>query len=164
MTAERPDREQDIRARAEAASSGTWGTRRDLNGTYTIECGTRVTLQEGFASDGDVAVLCGDETTAYRNSEFIARARADIPWLLDRIAALEADRDGAVAAFARERREGGQVAVADVVAWLNKKAREYDAIPKSRRENPTDWLLRLASKAQRGAIRPAADQAPEASR
>lgn len=86
-----PGREQEIRARAEAATPGLWGTRRDLDGTYTIEHGTRITLTEGFGSDGEVAVLVGDETTAYRNSEFITRARADVPWLLDENARLRAE-------------------------------------------------------------------------
>lgn len=54
------------------------------------------------------------------------------------------------------RKQGAEpgVAVADVAAWLSKKAREYGAKPKSRREDPVDWLDRLASKVERGAIRP----------
>jgi hypothetical protein len=44
--------------------------------------------------------------------------------------------------------------VEDVAAWLVKKAHEYNSTPKSRREPAADWLVRLASKAMRGAIRP----------
>jgi hypothetical protein len=84
------DRIEEIRARVDAATPGPWGTSRDLNGTYTIKHGTRITREEGFGSDGDVAVLAGDEQAAYSNGSFIARAREDVPFLLDRIAQLEA--------------------------------------------------------------------------
>jgi hypothetical protein len=83
-------RMNEIRARHDAATPGPWGTSRDLGGNYTVKHGTYVTPEDGFGSDGDVAVLLGDEEAAYANGSFIARAREDIPYLLDRIAALEA--------------------------------------------------------------------------
>ena len=84
------DRIEEIRARHQAATPGPWGTSRDLNGTYTIKHGTYITREDGFGSDGDVAVLAGDEQAAYSNGSFIARAREDVPYLLDRVAELEA--------------------------------------------------------------------------
>ncbi|MFI6653230.1 hypothetical protein ACIBI8_37275 [Streptomyces sp. NPDC050529] len=83
-------RMNEIRAREAAAIPGPWGTSRDLNGTYTIKHGTYVTAEAGFGSDGDVAVLVGDEQAAYSNGSFIARAREDVPYLLGRVAGLEA--------------------------------------------------------------------------
>ncbi|MEV6165752.1 hypothetical protein AB0L71_28330 [Streptomyces sp. NPDC052052] len=80
----------EIRAREQAATPGPWGTSRDLNGTYTIKHGTRITREDGFGSDGDVAVLVGDEQAAFSNGSFIARARKDVPYLLNRVAELEA--------------------------------------------------------------------------
>ena len=44
------------------------------------------------------------------------------------------------------------VAVADIVAWLSKKAREYGGV--SRTESAADALWRMADKVSRGAIRP----------
>ena len=86
-----PDsRIDEIRGRHEAATPGPYGTRRDLDGTYTIQHGTFVTAKDGCGSDGDVAVLVGDEQTAYRNGTFLARAREDVPYLLNRVAELEA--------------------------------------------------------------------------
>ncbi|WP_405769170.1 hypothetical protein OG539_32545 [Actinacidiphila glaucinigra] len=43
---------------------------------------------------------------------------------------------------------------AEIVAWLVKKAREVRATPKSKQESPADTLARMASKIQRGAVRP----------
>ena len=80
----------EIRAREQDATPGPWGTSRDLDGSYTVQHGTYVTAEDGFGSDGDVASLVGDEQTAYRNGTFIARAREDVPYLLDRVTQLEA--------------------------------------------------------------------------
>ncbi|MEU0836094.1 hypothetical protein [Streptomyces sp. NPDC005969] len=81
---------EEIRARHQAATPGPWGTSRNLNGAYTIKHGTYITGEDGFGSDGEVAVLVGGEQVAYSNGSFIARAREDVPFLLDRIAELEA--------------------------------------------------------------------------
>jgi hypothetical protein len=73
----------EIAARAEAATAGPWGSRRDLDGVYTVQARPRITPTEGNTSDGDVAWLApaGDEQT-YANAWFIARARTDVPALL----------------------------------------------------------------------------------
>ncbi|MCA1224105.1 hypothetical protein [Streptomyces sp. 8L] len=98
------NREREIRARVDAATPGPWGTVRDLTGTYTIQHGTRRQLEEGFASDGRVAVLTGYEETAYANGSFIARARQDMTWLLDRVANLRTELERR-ASMLRESRE-----------------------------------------------------------
>ena len=48
------------------------------------------------------------------------------------------------------------LAIADVAAWLRKKAREYPTAPE-RQESPAEAIARLAEKVARGAIRPKAD-------
>jgi len=47
----------------------------------------------------------------------------------------------------------GHLTVADVVAWLSKKAREFPTA-RHRQESAPDAIARLASKVSRGAIRP----------
>lgn len=85
---------EEIRARADAATPGHWGTSYDGKGTYTIEAQPRFVPGSGTVSvsEGIVATLAGehgDEQT-YRNARFAAEAREDVTFLLDRIAELEA--------------------------------------------------------------------------
>jgi hypothetical protein len=187
MTASRPDREQEIRARAEAAAvrlaqygepTKTWSTATYNDGTEKALHGIALALNaevDRLRKELDraennligVNLACWEEEQdnnrlrlALKSAQ---RGRRD---LRVRIAELEAAQHAAVAAAvateeypavaspACEQGEAQLVAVADVAAWLSKKAREYDARPKSRRENPADWLDRLASKVERGAIRP----------
>lgn len=107
------DRIEEIRARVDAATPGPWGTSRDLNGMYTIKHGTRISREDGFGSDGDVAVLAGDEQAAYSNGSFIARAREDVPYLLDCVAALEARLHEAAMARVWTNEDGKKFVFAD---------------------------------------------------
>lgn len=85
------DRIAEIRARADAATPGHWGVHYDGNGTYTIEAQPRTVIGVGTVSEGVVATLHGEHGDAqpYRDSGFMARAREDVPFLLDRVAELE---------------------------------------------------------------------------
>ena len=82
----------EIRARADAATPGHWGVHYDNNGTYTIEAQPRLIPGVGNVREGVVAVVQGEhqDSQPYRDSGFIARAREDVPFLLDRVAELEA--------------------------------------------------------------------------
>ncbi|MFF2731839.1 hypothetical protein ACFVS9_28510 [Streptomyces sp. NPDC058008] len=101
-------RTEEIRARHEAATPEPWGTGYDGAGTYTIEARPRFVPGSGEASvhDGIVATLTGEhcDGQTYCNADFIARARGDVPYLLDRITKLEAvlDRVGGLAAWLKE--------------------------------------------------------------
>jgi hypothetical protein len=88
----KPTRIEEIRARAEAATPGHWGVHYDGKGTYTIEVQPRLIPGAGNVREGVVATLHGDHDDAqpYRDSGFIARAREDVPFLLGRVAELEA--------------------------------------------------------------------------
>ncbi|WP_329203869.1 hypothetical protein [Streptomyces sp. NBC_01435] len=114
-------RMDEIRAREAAATPGPWGTSRDLNGTYTVKHGTYVTAEDGFGSDGDVAVLVGDEQAAYGNGSFIARARNDVPYLLGRLAHLKAELADRAQENRELRREAGRAADL-IVAGKNDQA------------------------------------------
>lgn len=85
------DRIAEIRARAGAATPGPWGTEYDGKGTYHVHARLRTTPSEGMASDGVVASLTGrhGDSQVYRDARFVAHAREDIPFLLDRVAKLE---------------------------------------------------------------------------
>ncbi|NUP18364.1 MAG: hypothetical protein HOZ81_20230 [Streptomyces sp.] len=82
----------DIEARAGAATPGPWGSRRDLNGAYTIEARPRISLH-GMESDGDIATLAAGRTDAegYRNARFIAHAREDVTALTAEVRRLRAE-------------------------------------------------------------------------
>ena len=87
-------RVEEIRARVDAATPGHWGTSCDGQGTYTVEAQPRFVPGSGTVSvsEGIVATLAGghgDEQT-YHDARFTAHAREDVPFLLDRIAELEA--------------------------------------------------------------------------
>ncbi|MEU0624915.1 hypothetical protein ABZ329_29160 [Streptomyces rubiginosohelvolus] len=82
----------EIRARANAATCGHWGTHYDGKGTYTVEARPGLDLTHGPVNEGAVATLTGehgDEQT-YQNARFIAHAREDVPYLLERLALVEA--------------------------------------------------------------------------
>lgn len=81
----------EIRARADAATPGHWGTYYDGKGTYTIEAQPRLIPGHGNVSEGVVATLTGEhgDGMTYANARFAAHARDDVPFLLDRIAELE---------------------------------------------------------------------------
>jgi hypothetical protein len=85
------DRIAEIRARADAATPGHWGVHYDGNGTYTIEAQPRLLPGVGNVREGVVATLHGehDDAQPYRDSGFMARAREDVPFLLERVAKLE---------------------------------------------------------------------------
>ena len=82
---------EEIRARVDAATPGHWGVHYDGNGTYTIEAQPRLIPGVGNVREGVVAVVQGEhqDSQPYRDSGFIARAREDVPFLLDRLAELE---------------------------------------------------------------------------
>jgi hypothetical protein len=86
------DRIAEIRARVNAATPGHWGTYYDGEGTYIIEAQPRLIPGVGNVREGVVATLRGehDDAQPYRDSGFMARAREDVPFLLDRVAELEA--------------------------------------------------------------------------
>ncbi|MGQ4513619.1 hypothetical protein [Streptomyces sp. DW26H14] len=89
MTAPQPDREQEIRARAEAASRGPWTLayercdcqEDDEHGSYV----SRIDTGAGPATE--LSDLPREDW------EFMAHAREDVPWLLAENARLRADRD-----------------------------------------------------------------------
>nr|WSZ21196.1 hypothetical protein OH837_48995 [Streptomyces canus] len=87
----KPPTIDEIRARADAATPGHWGTDYDGNGTYYVHARMRTTPAEGMASDGVVAELHGEhgDGQTYANATFTAHARNDIPFLLDRVTELE---------------------------------------------------------------------------
>ena len=89
-----PEREQEIRDRRAAIVDTPWGSRRDLEGQYTVQADAFVTFEDGFASSGDVASIIGDtESERYRRAGFVARAPRDIDALLAEIERLRAARD-----------------------------------------------------------------------
>jgi hypothetical protein len=51
--------------------------------------------------------------------------------------------------------------VADIIAWLYKKAREYRGVT-DRQESASDALARMADKLSRGAVRPRTTETPVA--
>ncbi|MFG3488494.1 hypothetical protein [Streptomyces sp. NPDC047972] len=83
----------EIKARTDAATPGTWCTEYDGTGTYSITADVRLHLDEGFSFGPPICALAtaGDGTQTYADAEFIARARADVPRLLDWIEQLQAE-------------------------------------------------------------------------
>jgi hypothetical protein len=83
---------EEIRSRADAATPGHWGTSYDGKGTYNIEAQPRLIPGVGNVDNGTVATLQGEhgDGQTYRNARFAAHAREDVPFLLDRVAELEA--------------------------------------------------------------------------
>ncbi|MFB7605225.1 hypothetical protein [Streptomyces gardneri] len=85
----------EIKERAEAATAGTWCTEYDGAATYSITADVRLSLDNGFSFGPPICTLATDDNgdQAYANAAFIARARADIPRLLDWIEQLQAEVD-----------------------------------------------------------------------
>ncbi|MFD8777471.1 hypothetical protein [Streptomyces sp. NPDC059916] len=134
-----PQREAEIAARAEAATPGPWERAEDhgkyfyayLGGAYMRGVGT-LNFGEGEDAEADRA--------------FVLNAREDVDLLLAELAAARAERDEVKAQLAE------RLPTADVVAWLAKKAGEYQS--GGNRENAATAIGRLADKVSRGAIRP----------
>jgi hypothetical protein len=82
----------EIRAREQAATPGHWGTYYDGKGTYTVQAQPRLIPGTGNVTAGDVATLSGEhgDGQTYADARFIGHAREDVPYLLDRVAELEA--------------------------------------------------------------------------
>lgn len=100
------DRLAEIRARAAAATEGTWGTYYD-GAVYYLGANLRLTSagstcsrQIGAIADGD------DKTQAFHDAMFIGRARTDVPWLL---AELDRERAARIEAEAKLAIREGQV-------------------------------------------------------
>lgn len=88
-----PDaRIDEIRTRTDVATPGHWGTHYDGKGTYTVEARPGLDLTLGPVNEGAVATLAGGhgDQQAYQDARFIAHAREDVPYLLGRVAELEA--------------------------------------------------------------------------
>jgi hypothetical protein len=87
-TPETDTRIDEIRAREQAATPGHWGTYYDGEGTYTVQAQPRLIPGTGNVSSGDIATLSGEhgDGKTYANARFIAHARADVAYLLDRVA------------------------------------------------------------------------------
>lgn len=150
----------EIRARADAATPGPWGTEYDGKGTYHVHARLRTTPSEGMASDGVVASLHGEhgDTQAYRNARFVAHARQDVMFLLGRVAELEAR----VAASQSER----TAALREAANALAKKAKDLTGEFYNRNslhedgpfatvatwKNAADLLRRMADEAQQSEV------------
>ena len=87
----------EIKERAEAATPGTWCTEYDGTSTYNITADVRLSLDSGTFSYGPgICTIAHDDSNgreAYANAAFIARARADVPRLIDWIGQLQAEVD-----------------------------------------------------------------------
>lgn len=83
---------EEIRAREAAATPGYWGTCYDGQGAYTVEAQPRLIPGHGNVNEGTVATLEGEhgDGQTYANARFTAHAREDVPFLLERVAELEA--------------------------------------------------------------------------
>lgn len=117
-------REAEIRARCDAATAGPWKQRHYHPDSGCDSAFTDV-VEQGHAGDEwrhTVARALDLRDCTYknygtaRNAEFIAHARDDVPYLLDRVAALEAqlaDTDRAIRARIAALTED------QLVEWLN---------------------------------------------
>jgi hypothetical protein len=82
------DRLDEIRARADAATPGPWGVWTSMDNTRDILSEAEhpaVPLVGLYGRDGSEHPTAGEDADA----EFIAAARSDVPFLLDRLAASE---------------------------------------------------------------------------
>ncbi|MFI2084367.1 hypothetical protein ACH43Y_28910 [Streptomyces rubiginosohelvolus] len=137
-----PDREQEIRAREQAATPGPWMREDDqerLERVVTNESGT-LDINFGYLGNNNQA-----------NVAFVVDARSAVPELLaevDRLRARVAELEAARTKAAADRD-------AQVIAWLVKKAGKYRGLPRYRQEDTGDVIARLADKLSRGAVRPA---------
>ena len=83
----------EVRARADAATEGTWCSEYDGDGTYSITADVRLIPGKGFTFGPSICTLANtaDDKQAYANADFIARARTDIPRLLSLTDQLQAE-------------------------------------------------------------------------
>lgn len=79
-----------VRARAEAATPGPWRVVEEHGRDIADEGWSQVTIQSEVGLRDEVAEVIDDERTD-ENAEFIAAARADVPALLDALAAANAE-------------------------------------------------------------------------
>lgn len=86
------ERLAEIQGRVDIASSGPWGTHRDLAAKYSVLARPR-SNPHGFEDDGVVTLLADGRSDAesYANASFIANSREDVPALLAEVARLKAD-------------------------------------------------------------------------
>lgn len=82
----------EIKERAEAATPGMWCTDYD-GATYTIIADVRLHPQHGWSQGPQICTIANEPGKSWANANFIARARNDIPRLLDWIAQLQAEVD-----------------------------------------------------------------------
>ena len=83
----------EIKHRADAATEGTWCTEYD-GVTYTVTADVRLRLTGELASGPAICTVANEDSDrAWANADFIARARTDIPRLLDWIDQLQAEVD-----------------------------------------------------------------------
>ncbi|MFC9497692.1 hypothetical protein [Streptomyces sp. NPDC056982] len=134
-----PQREAEIAARAEAATPSPWERAENHGKHFYAYLGGLYMRGVGTLNFGE-----GDDAEADR--AFVLNAREDVDLLVAELAAVRAERDEARAQLAE------RLPAADVVAWLDKKAGEYQS--GGNRENAATAITRLADKVSRGAIRP----------
>lgn len=83
----------EIKERAEAATPGTWCTEYDGAATYSITADVCLHPDSGFSFGPPICTVASDDSgdQAYANAGFIARARTDVPRLIDWIDQLQAE-------------------------------------------------------------------------
>lgn len=128
----------EIRARTEAATPGHWGVHYDGHGTYTIEAQPRAIPGVGSVREGVVATLHGehDDAQPYHDSGFMARAREDVPFLLDRVAELEGLLKGQVAPDSAK----------DVHTYFGLSYANYLVLPRTLLQSmPDEWQTKFVA-------------------
>jgi hypothetical protein len=88
-----PTRLAQIRARADAATPGPWKDSGTNRGKLIVSESDPWPVLELYGPDSEHRVVA-----RFRDLEFMADARTDIPWLLERVEALERERDEYLAA------------------------------------------------------------------
>jgi hypothetical protein len=99
----------DIRERVHAATEGPWDldcTRVDVNHDDPVG------IEWGVTCDALFPTGVAEEITIHADAEFIAAARADVPWLLSEVERLTAERDRARDLAARLEAQVARVAEA----------------------------------------------------
>lgn len=97
MAEQDAERLVEIKARCEAATPGPWVRREDWSAKVERVYPPGSLLDSiGMAEQSSVFWLQGSNRPNFRaDGDFIANAREDVPWLLARLAAAEAERDAA---------------------------------------------------------------------
>lgn len=113
--------------------------RRQVNEELATARDAAARHKENAYKQGDLAARRLERARrAERQRDHLAAELDELDELKDRVAELQGE---------------GHLTVADVVAWLSKKAREFPTA-RHRQESAQDAIARLASKVSRGAIRP----------